>query len=92
MAQSVGGAKVYRRGFTLQEGVDGRRTNYRMAVVIGMDTITSDKSIWIGRKRNKDLNDFRIIPSCHITDSTIQPVSEKRHIVTALKGQVSQLR
>src|SRR4030095_6079881 len=64
-----------------------------MACIIGMETVSSDKFVGIIEyKQIKDLNDFRIIPSCHITDPVIQPASKKRHNVTALKGQVSQLR
>jgi hypothetical protein len=67
----------------LREGCRRRLKNYVMACIIGMDTIISDKFVGIIEyKQIKDLNDFRIIPSCQITDSVIQPP-------TALKSQVS---
>lgn len=36
--------------FLPRKGRDGRRINYCMAGIIGMNTVISDKSVWIGRK------------------------------------------
>jgi hypothetical protein len=36
--------------FLLPEGGDGLRKNDRVAGVIGVNTVISDKAVWIGRK------------------------------------------